>query len=259
MIAKHVKTATECDNLFGPCLCIHNQKIQKTDEVNEPKSSSMNIQHALNNFTNLTSNFNSNYLQTPFVSSLNEGEKVGILSSPMCNNFDTKSDNNILANTPRGLLRNNAYQDLNIDSKMFPDHGSIDNFQNNKFYHTDNKEQNFNVHTLYKPSSISYDWLDGESGAQFHFHETSKETCLFSSSHQELSSSLSEPCTIHKDTNNGNVSSNVVSEQLNNLTCQTIIQDHIGNSHFTVSEDEAIAHPHEIKNVMEEMKYFIKT
>ncbi|CAH8549419.1 unnamed protein product [Schistosoma mattheei] len=259
MIAKHVKTATECDNFLGPCLCIHNQKIQKTDEVNEPKSSSMNIKHALNNFTNLTSNFNSNYLQTPFVSSLNEGEKVGILSSPMCNNFDTKSDNNILANTPRELRRNNAYQDLNIDSKMFPNHGSINTFQNNKFYHIDNKEQNFNVYTLCKPSSISYDWLDGESGAQFHFHETAKETCLFSSSHQELSSSLSEPCTIHKDTNNCNVSSNVVSEQLNNLTCQTIIQEHIGNSHFTGNEDEAIAHPHEIKNVMEEMKYFIRT
>ncbi|CAH8588359.1 unnamed protein product [Schistosoma rodhaini] len=220
MITKQVRTDAESDHLFGPCLCIHNQRIQKSNEVNELKSSSMSIKHALNNFTNLTSNFNSNYLQTPFVSSLNESGKVRILSSRMCDNFETKSDDIIIANTPSELHRNNAYQDLNLDSKMSSYHGSIDTFQNNKFYHTGNEEQNFNAYTLYEPSSISYNWLDRESGAKFHFHESS-------SPNQELSSGLSESCTIHKHSNNGNVSSNVVSEQLNNLTCQTIIQEHI--------------------------------
>ncbi|CAH8523556.1 unnamed protein product [Schistosoma turkestanicum] len=260
-IAKQVKPVTECENLFPSYLCVHNQNIEKSD-VDEVKlkSLSTNIEHStFNSFTNLTPNFHSNYLQIPSMSSQSESGKVRILSFPMNNSFNTKSDNIILGNTSNELHRNNVYQDVNFHSKMFSINEPIDIYQNNQIYHTDNEEQNFSVYTLSEPSSMSYKWLNRESQTKIPSSEVTKETCLFSSDNQELSCNLFESCSIHKDTNNSNVNPGVLSEQMNNPTFQSIIQEPIANSHNAVNEDETNDYPYEVKNFIHGMKYFTAT
>ncbi|KAK4470482.1 hypothetical protein MN116_006033 [Schistosoma mekongi] len=257
MTAKQNAMTSKCDDSLPTCLFIQNSRIQKAEGVDKFTCTSMNNESVPNNFTSLTSNFNSNYLQTPLETELSDAVKVRVLSSSMKNSYEIRSDNDVLSSTPTELHRDNVNHDLNLSNKVISVSKTRDTYLNIESYQTENGQQNFNVYAFYEPSSIPYNWFDRESGNKSNcFNQTTKEISSLASDPQELSSNLFESCIIHKDTNINNVISKDIIDTINNNSCLANTEEYIDDYQNTINENEVYNYYIEVKNCMQEMKYF---
>ncbi|TNN17625.1 t-box transcription factor tbx1,10-related, partial [Schistosoma japonicum] len=188
---------------------------------------------------------------------LTDASKVRILSSSMKNSYEIRSDNNVLSSTSTELHQDNINHDLNLNSKMISASRITDNYLNSESFQTENEQRNFNVYAFYEPSSLPYNWFDRENRNKSNcFNETIKEISPLTSNLQEHSSNLFESCNIHKNIDISNVTPEDVIDNINNNSSLSNTEEYIDDYQNTNTENEVYNYHIEVKNCMQEMKYF---